>query len=87
MKEVGDRYISDLVDKQRLHVAYPGNEGKIQLAPENQTTGSIGLTFDENGALTKLTNEAVDPSIQRSKDIGTAITGDQRCGQGRPQAA
>ena len=75
LKEVGDRYISDLVETQRLHVAYPGNEGQIQLAPENQTTGSIGLTFDENGALTKLTNEAVDPSIQRSKDIGTAITG------------
>ena len=67
--------MSDLVETQRLQVAYPGNEGEIQLAPENQTTGSIGLTFDENGALTKLTNEAVDPSIQRSKDIGTAITG------------
>lgn len=55
---------------RRMSVAYPGNETVLSIAGERGTKSAVAATFDESGALTKVTTESKDSALQRAHDVG-----------------
>ncbi len=54
----------------RLLVSYAGNEVELNLASgDGATSRAVAASFDENGALTKLTTETIDERLQRARDL------------------
>lgn len=58
---------------RRISVAFPGNETVLSIAGDRETTNSLAATFDESGAMTKLTTENMDPVLQRAHDAAALI--------------
>lgn len=63
-------YTLKLVDLRRLQVSVPGNEAAVVIEAGDRASSAVAVTFDETGALTKVTAEIGDPRLQRAKDIG-----------------
>lgn len=63
------------VNVHRALVAYPGNEAVIHTQSTNSASKTVTASFDENGALTKIAGDDVDPSLQRAHDISALIPG------------
>jgi hypothetical protein len=54
---------------QHVPVAYPGNERWLTLRPGAKETSAVAVTFDEGGALTKVTTDRTAPALQRSQGV------------------
>jgi len=64
------RYNLKLVDLRRLQVSVPGNEAAVAIEAGDRASNAVAVTFDETGALSKVTAELTDSRLQRAKDIG-----------------
>lgn len=66
-------YALTRVEVRRLFVSYPGNETKLSIASPNGTSSAIAATFDESGALTKVTSDITDRTLQRARDVSAIL--------------
>jgi len=64
-----DRYTLTPKELVRMAVSYAGNETALNLATPGSTS-AVTAAFDENGALTSLATEVIDPRLQRAREIG-----------------
>lgn len=69
------RWAIELVETQRMLVAYPGNEGKLFLRPTDEESSSVAAIFHESGALTELTSARTGSAVQRSADVSSLLAG------------
>jgi hypothetical protein len=61
------------VDVRRIFVAYPGNEAVLSLETGHDSNNAVAVGFDESGALTSITTEITDPSLQRAREISAIL--------------
>lgn len=71
--QVGD--VLQLVETQRLHLAFPGNEATLPLESRDDTSRSVAVTFEADGALTKIGTDDTGVAQQRSADLTALFTG------------
>lgn len=62
------------VECRRLEVNYPGNETEIDISSGADTTRAVAVQFDDNGALTKITTDLTDASLQRARDVSGLVS-------------
>lgn len=62
------------VECRRLEVNYPGNETEIDISSGADTTRAVAVEFDDNGALTKITTDLIDASLQRARDVSGLVS-------------
>jgi hypothetical protein len=68
------RYSLKLRETQRIPIAYPGNETTINIETGHDSTNAVAVSFDESGAMTKVTTEIKDPSLQRASAVSSLLT-------------
>jgi hypothetical protein len=66
-------YTLTRVEVRRLFVSYPGNETTLSIASPNGTSSAIAAIFDESGALTKVTSDITDRTLQRAREVSAIL--------------
>lgn len=67
------RHTLDPVEVRHLAVACPGNETRISVQTSSRATNAVAVTFDDTGALTKVTTDLKDPVAQRSTEVKSLV--------------
>ncbi|WP_222193324.1 hypothetical protein [Modestobacter italicus] len=73
------------VEVQRLLVAHPGNEAALPVESGGRSSSAVAVVFDELGALTSISAETTDSSLQRARAVSTllpALTAAAEAGSG-----
>ena len=66
------KYDKELVEITRLLVTYPGNETTVAFRGDGASR-AMTASFDDVGALVKLTSSDIDPGLQRAHDISAML--------------
>lgn len=77
------------IDVRRIHVASPGNEAVLHLAPGGKSDSTVSAAFDETGALTKISASVQDETLQRAQELSgllSALTAGVEAGSGLRKA-
>jgi hypothetical protein len=70
----GLAYALELQETQHVLIACPGNEARMSIMTSHDSTNAVAVTFDESGALSKVTTELKDPALQRATDLSAMLS-------------
>lgn len=73
MPAESNSYTLELAERRNVFVAYPGNEAELNVSLSDDTSSAASATFDEAGALTKVTSETIDRALQRARDVSALM--------------